>query len=80
MLKRMFFPSLSIYFFPIFSHFFPSPNPNFGEPWKKMGIFSIFKIETLFPSLFIGSRLTGPKMILPKNHPSLITKSETITY
>ena len=49
LLKRMHFPSLSIYFFPIFSHFFPSPNPNFGVSWEKMGIFSIFKIESFFP-------------------------------
>ena len=48
--KTNVFPSLSIYFF---SHFFLSPNSNFGEPWEKMGIFSILKIETLFPSLFI---------------------------
>ena len=53
LLKRILFPSLSIYFFPIFSHFFPSPNPNFGASWEKMGIFSISKIESLFPSLSI---------------------------
>ena len=46
LLKRIHFPSLSIYFFP-------SPNPNFGASWKKMGIFSILKIESFFPSLFI---------------------------
>ena len=49
-LKRILFPSLSIYFFP---HFFPSPNPNFGVSWENMGMFSILKIESLFPSLFI---------------------------
>ena len=27
-----------------------------------------------------SERLTGPKMIWPKNHSSLITKSEIITY
>ena len=53
LLKRIFFPSLSIYFFPHFSHFFPSPNPNFGASWEKMGVFSILKIESLFPSLSI---------------------------
>ena len=50
LLKRILFPSLSIYFFP---HFFPSPNPNFGASWEKMGFFSILKIESLFPSLSI---------------------------
>ena len=29
------FPSLSIYFFP---HFCPSPNPNFGVSWGKIGL------------------------------------------
>ena len=53
LLKRILFPSLSIYFFPRFFTFFPSPNPNFGASWEKMGIFSILKIESLFPSLFI---------------------------
>ena len=46
LLKRILFPSLSIYFFP-------SPDQNFGALWEKMGIFSILKIESLFPSLFI---------------------------
>ena len=36
LLKRIIFPSLSIYFFPIFSHFCPSPNTNFGVSWAKM--------------------------------------------
>ena len=53
LLKQMLFPSLSIYFFPNFSHFFPPPNLNFGASWEKMGIFSILKMESLFPSLFI---------------------------
>ena len=53
LLKRILFPSLSIYFFPHFFTFFPSPNSNFGASWEKMGIFSILKIESLFPSLFI---------------------------
>ena len=40
--------------FPLFPYtFFPSPNPNFGVSWEKMGFFSILKRESLFPSLFI---------------------------
>ena len=50
LLKKIVFPSFSIYFFP---HFFPSPNPNFGASSAKMGIFSILKIGSLFLSLFI---------------------------
>ena len=61
LLKRILFPSLSIYFFP---HFFPSPNPNFGASWEKMGIFSILKIESLFPSFHI---LFSPFLPIPKS-------------
>ena len=44
-------------------------------------IYCFFVISNflLIPKPIQGERLTGPKMISPKNHSSLIAKSETIT-
>ena len=53
LLKRIIFPSLSIYFFPHFFTFFPIPKSKFRRIMGKMEIFSILKIESLFSSLSI---------------------------
>ena len=62
LLKRILFPSLSIYFFP---HFFPSPNPNFGASWGKMGIFFYFE-NRKFVSLSFHI-LFSPFLPIPKS-------------
>ena len=52
LLKWILFPFFPYTFFPIF-YIFPIPKSKFWCIMGKMGIFSILKIESLFPSLSI---------------------------
>ena len=38
LLKQILSPLFPYTFFPIFSHFSPSPNPNFSVSWGEMGL------------------------------------------
>ena len=64
LLKRILFPSLSIYFFPHFFTFFPSPNPNFGASMGKNGDFFYFE-NRKFVSLSFHI-LFPPFLLIPK--------------